>query len=201
MQQSIKVLLSTALCLALMTGCASTPRQPPSFASLGNFEQFQLNQAIFRVKFTGDARMSQGTAEEITLLKAAKTTIDAGYRYFHVLNDNKEPPVRRTVVYSDPWYGLNGYGYSGFGPYGFRHSRWPYYGSSYGWGWPSDPFYGTTVYNVDPVEVSYTIKCSNTMSAQNDEFDAQLIMRSLGPKYYLNTDGSARVVEPPIKTP
>lgn len=186
-KNSLTVLIVLSLTALLFTGCATTPRQPPSFNSLGNFEQFQLNQAIFRVKFTGKPNMSQGTAEEIALLKAAKTALDAGYHYFHVLNESKDPAVRRTVVYPDPW--LNTYPY---------RSRWPYYGGRYGWGWPNDPFY-TTTYTVEPVEVSYTIKCSNTPSAQNDEFDARLILRSLGPKYYLNTDGSAQVIAPATK--
>ncbi len=181
------LLWGTGLLVAgLISGCATTPKQPPTFANLGQFEQYQLNTAIFRIRFIGDPNMSQGTAEEIALLKAAKTTLDAGYRYFYVLNETKAPPTRRTVIYPDafsgsPWYG----------PY---RSRWPYYNQ----GW-NDPFYHATVYNLDPVDVSYTIKCSNTPSAQNEEFDAKLIVSSLGAKYYLHTDTSASPQTTPQK--
>ncbi|XID74866.1 hypothetical protein ACF3NA_10220 [Alkanindiges sp. WGS2144] len=175
--------LLLALLIAALAGCASISRQPPSFASLGQFEQYQLNTAIFRIRFVGDPNMSPGVAEEIALLKAAKTALDHDYRYFYVLSETKTPKLRRTVVYpgsfaGSPWYG----------PY---HSRWPHYG----WGW-NDPFYDSVVYNVDPVEISYTIKCSTTPSAQHEEFDARLIMASLGSKYYLNPDGSPRVMTP-----
>lgn len=186
------LLLTSLLSGLLFTGCVTLPRQPPSFASLGKFEQYQLNTAIFRVRFVGDPDMSRGTAEEIALLKAAKTTVDAGYRYFYVLDQSKEPQSRRTVVYPDV------YGRPWFGPYGPYRSRWPYYG----YGWPDDPFYGGVAYNIDPVEVSYTIKCSTTTSATGEEFDAKLILSSLGPKYYLNPDGSPYIIQPMApKTP
>lgn len=179
----------------ILSACAIAPSKPKSFASLGKFEQYQLNKATFRISFKGDPDMAQSTAEEIALLKAAKATIDAGYQYFHVLDEAKPQRPRRTVVYPDYPYGAYGpYGYGGFG-------RWSRYGYG-GYGWPADPFYGATVYNLDPVEVSYTIVCSTTPSDQRDEFDARIILQSLGPKYHLNPDGSARPIEQPQpKTP
>ena len=187
----------SGLAALLLSGCVMAPSQPRSFASLGQFEQYQLNTAIYRVRFTGDPDMSAATAEEIALLKAAKTTMDAGYRYFMVLDQGKSAPSRRAVVYSDPFPGWGGPLW-----HGPHRARWPYYGSSwYGPGW-NDPFYEGVVYNLDPVEVSYTIKCSNTASQKGEEFDARLIMTSLGPKYYLNADGTPRViVQSPAQKP
>lgn len=174
----------------ILTSCAIAPPAPKSFANLGKFEQYQLNTAIFRVRFSGDADMSPATAEEIALLKAAKTTLDAGYRYFQVIDQSKPAAVGRRVVYTDPfaraWGWPSAYGYGGY------RSRWGYYNS--GWGWPNDPFYQGVGYAIDPVEVSYTIKCSNAPSQKGEEFDARLIMASLGHKYYLNADGTPRVM-------
>lgn len=184
-------LIKLGLALAavvMLSGCVVAPSKPQSFASLGQFEQYQLNTAIYRIRFSGNPDMSPATAEEISLLKAAKTTLDAGYRYFTVLDQSKSAPSRRAVVYPDHLAGPNWYG-----PYGPR-SRWPY--PRHGWGW-NDPFYEGVVYNLDPVEVSYTIKCSNTASQKGEEFDARLIMTTLGPKYYLNTDGSPRIIVQP----
>lgn len=188
----------TGLGFALvLSGCAIAPPAPQSFANLGKFEQYQLNTAIFRVRFSGDAEMSPATAEEIALLKAAKTTIDAGYRYFQVIDHSKPDVVRRSVVYtdplvySDPW-GRRPWGWPSAYGYGGYRSRLGYYNQ--GWGWPNDPFYRSVGYAIDPVEVSYTIKCSNAASQKGEEFDARLIMASLGPKYYLNADGSPRMI-------
>lgn len=191
---SIKLAVTGLAAALLLGGCAMVPPKLQSFASLGQFEQYQLNTAIYRVRFTGDPDMSAATAEEIALLKAAKTTLDAGYRYFVVLDQSKSAPSRRTVVYPDHLAAPNWYGPSWYGPYGL-HSRWPYH--RHGWGW-NDPFYEGVVYNLDPVEVSYTIKCSNTASQKGEEFDARLIMSSLGPKYYLNADGTPRVMVQPM---
>lgn len=184
MKKTSALLMSSAIIGALLSGCVTSPAKPKTFATLGQFEQYQLNTAIYRITFKGSPNMRQGTAEEIALLKAAKTTADAGYRYFQVLSESKPEP-RQGVMYPDPMFGPP------FGIYsrlGYRH--WPYYGMY------ADPFYQPVVYNIDPVEVSYTISCSKTPSTAHDEFDATLILASLGPKYYLNTDGSPRMITP-----
>lgn len=191
---SIKLAFTGLAAALLLSACATTPPAPKSFVSLGQFEQYQLNTAIYRVRFTGKPDMSAATAEEIALLKAAKTTLDAGYRYFIVLDQSKSAPSRRAVVYPDGLYdGWNS-------PAWYGGYRWPYYNRGwYGW---NDPFYQGVIYNLDPVEVSYTIKCSNTASQKGEEFDARLIMSSLGAKYYLNADGTPRViVNPSNKNP
>lgn len=193
---SFKLAITSLTAGLMLSGCVMAPSAPKSFASLGQFEQYQLNSAIYRVRFTGDPDMNAATAEEIALLKAAKTTLDAGYRYFMVLDQSKSTPSRRTIVYPDALYG--GWNspawYGGYRGHGLNR---PYYNRGwYGW---NDPLYEGVVYNLDPVDVSYTIKCANTPSQKGEEFDARLIMSSLGAKYYLNADGTPRVI--PRATP
>lgn len=183
MNAAVARLLSITVLSLLVSACAFAPPKPRSFSQLGKFEQYQLNQATFRVSFKGDPDMSDARAEEIILLKAAKATVESGYRFFHVVEQSRPQQPRRTVVYPDYPPGF----YSGWG-----YRRW-----GYGYPW-ADPFYGATIYNLDPVEISYTIACSNAPSEQRDEFDAKLILQSLGPKYYLNPDGSARPIEPDV---
>lgn len=192
---SIKLAMTSLTAGFILSGCVMAPPAPKSFASLGQFEQYQLNSAIYRVRFTGDPDMSAATAEEIALLKAAKTTLDAGYRYFMVLDQSKSAPSRRTIVYPDPLYA----GWNSPAWYGGYRNR-PYYNRGwYGW---NDPLYEGVVYNLDPVDVSYTIKCANTASQKGEEFDARLIMSSLGAKYYLNADGTPRVIiNPTVQKP
>lgn len=181
------LLIGSVLSSAILGGCAMTPPKPKTFATLGQYEQYQLNTAIFRITFKGDPDMPQGMAEEIALLKAAKTTVDNGFRYFQVL-DSSKPSQRQRVYYPAPMFDGPPFGY--YGRYGYR-GGWPYYGMY------NDPFFNEpVVYNVDPVEVSYTISCSKTPSTAHDEFDAKLILASLGPKYYLNADGTPRIIEP-----
>ncbi|ENV55269.1 CC0125/CC1285 family lipoprotein [Acinetobacter baylyi] len=182
----MKSLSATILIAATLafTGCASLPQKPRTFDQLGQFASYPLNAQSFRISFKAAPNMSYGVAEEITLLKAAQTTVQNGFRYFKVLNDPSnlsQKPPRQAVVYSSPNF---------YYPYGY-HRRNPAF-------WP-DPFYDTPqVVNIDPVEVSYTISCfKNQQTAPSDAFDATLILRSLGHKYGLGPNGEVLIPQPP----
>lgn len=178
------VLKCTPLLVALaFTGCATIPQQPKTFDQLGQFTAYPLNSKTYRIGFQAGQNLSYGTAEEITLLKAAQTTLKNGYRYFTVVDDpsnarNKAP--RQTVIYPSPSYY----------PYGY-YRRHPGF-------WP-DPFYDMPqVVNIDPIQVSYTIECFKTQDQSPDAFDAQMILQSLGSKYGLSPSGD--VLQPAVPT-
>lgn len=175
-----KPLMSLSLLAVLaLSGCASTPSKPLNFDQLGNFSSTPLNTQTYRIGFQGSSNMNFGTAEEITLLKAAQTSVLNGFQFFKVMDDpsnrNQQPP-RQAVVYSTPMYG-----------YGYGYRRHPAF---------YDPFYDMPqVINIEPVQVSYTIQCfKDKKSAPNDAFDARLILQSLGQKYGLSPAG--QVLEP-----
>ena len=156
----------------LFTGCATTPSKPLSFEQLGQYSTTPLNVQTYRISFLAGHNMSFGTAEEITLVKAAQTT---------------QKPPRQAVVYPAPSY----YPYS-YSPYGYYHRRAPF--------WP-DPFYDMPqVVTLDPTQVSYTIQCfKDQKSAPEDAFDASLILQSLGAKYGLSPTGQP--LTPPSSAP
>ena len=175
------LLMCTPLLVALtFTGCASVPSQPRTFDQLGQFTAYPLNNKTYRVGFQADNNLSYGTAEEITLLKAAQTTVKNGFRYFTVVDDPsnaRHKTQRQAVIYPTPSYY----------PYGY-YRRHPAF-------WP-DPFYDMPqVVNLDPIQVSYTIECFQTQQQSPDAFDAQLILQSLGQKYGLSPTGD--VLQPP----
>lgn len=177
-----KILIACALATGLsLVGCTSTPSKPLTFDQLGRFSNTPLNTSTYRISFQARPNMNYGTAEEITLVKAAQTTVQNGYRFFKVLNDpsNQNPPPRQAVVYSNPMP---------YYPYGY-YSRHPAF-------WP-DPFYDVPrVVDIDPVQVSYSIQCfKDQKSAPSDAFDATLILKSLGGKYGLSPTGE--VLPPP----
>ena len=176
--------LSMGLAIAL-SGCAMTPSKPLTFDQLGQFSNTPLNAQSYRISFQARPNMSFGTAEEITLVKAAQTTLQNGFRYFKVLNDpsNVNQPPRKAVVYPTPMYY----------PYGY-YRRYPGF-------WP-DPFYDMPqVVTIDPVQVSYTIECyKDQKQAPNDAFDASLILQSLGQKYGLSPTGQVLAPQMPTTT-
>jgi hypothetical protein len=174
MNNLIKMLL---LCGTIsLVGCATVPKQPKSFAQLGQFQAIPLNNATYRVSFKADDDdLSYGTAEELTLLKAAQVTVQQQFDFFKVINDPSnqlnQKKARRVTVYNNrPYY--------------------PYY-RYYGPFW-HDPFYDMpySVY-ADPVEIAYSIQVFKKDQAPHDAFDAHRILQSLGGKYGLAADGSA----------
>lgn len=174
-----------------LTACASLPSKPLTFNQLGQFESYPLNAQSFRVSFSSSRNISFGTAEEITLLKAAQTSLRNGYPFFKVINDpsnRTQQPARQAVVYPAPIYNPYPYGYyNGRGRMGM-----PYY----------DPFYYNPpqVVTIDPVEISYTIECfKDKKTAPTDAFDARMIMQTLGQKYGLTADGE--VIQPEVSQP
>ncbi|MGA6878109.1 MULTISPECIES: CC0125/CC1285 family lipoprotein [Acinetobacter] len=178
-------LLGLALASSLLfTGCATTSSKPLTFEQLGQYSVTPLNSQTYRISFQARPNMSFGTAEEITLVKAAQTTLQQGHTFFKVLDDpsnRSQQPPRQAVVYPAP----------SFYPYGY-YRRHPAF-------WP-DPFYDyPQVINVDPIQVSYTIQCyKDQKSAPSDAFDARLILQSLGGKYGLSPGG--QVLQPPVAT-
>lgn len=166
----------------LVSGCVTTPSKPRTFDQLGHFSTTPLNQKTYRVSFQGSSNMSFGTAEEITLLKAAQTTLQNGFQFFKVQNDpsnRTQQPPRQAVVYSSPVY-----------PYGYGYRRHPMF---------FDPFYDVPqVVTIDPVQVSYTISLyKDQKAAPDDAFDARLILQSLGLKYGLSPTGEILPVQQP----
>lgn len=165
------VLPAALLSAALLSGCATTPSKPLSFNQLGQFTHTPLNAQSYRISFQARPNLSFATAEEITLLKAAQTTVQQGYQFFRVMDDpsnRSQQTPRQTVVYTPPVYY----------PYGARRGYW------------LDPFYDTPrVVSVDPVQISYSIECFKASEAPREAFDARLILQSLGQKYGLTTNG------------
>lgn len=181
-----------ALCIAFamamtLSACSTLPSKPRTFDQLGQFTSYPLNTHSFRIGFKTSSDMSYGTAEEITLVKAAQTTVKQGFRYFKVLNDpsnQTQRPPRQAVVYPAPA--------PMFYPYGpYRHG-----------GFWNDPFYNMPqVVTLDPTEVSYTIECfKDQQKIPADAFDATLILKSLGAKYGLTPFGDILLPQAPTTT-
>lgn len=170
-----KMWLILALSASLsFVGCATTPQQPLSFDQLGQFNQYPLNQNSYRISFQAHPKLSFATAEEITLLEAARTTLAQGFVYFKVMDDpsnRSQKAPRQTVVYDEV------YPYPAF-PYR-RMGMW------------HDPiFYNPPrVVNIDPIQVSYSIICYKENQQPQDSFDARLILQSLGQKYGVSPTG------------
>src|SRR5690606_33973180 len=92
--------------------CATTPSKPLTFDQLGRDSTTPLNTNTYLIGFQARPNMSFGTAQEITLVKAAQTTVQNGFQFFRVLNDpsnRTQQPPRQAIVYPAPSYYPYGY--------------------------------------------------------------------------------------------
>lgn len=164
------------LCVTLLiSACATTPKQPKSFDQIGQFSTYPLNAQSYRISFKAPDYMSYATAEEMTLVKSAQTTVQQGFQFFKVtsgINQSNTAP-RQAVVYPTPIYS----------PY-YRH---PFF---------YDPFfYSPQVVQIDPIQVVYHIEMYHENKQPRDAFDARLILQSLGQKYAVSVTGE--ILTPP----
>lgn len=85
--------LGAALVLMTLGACTSpTPYQPVA-DGFGYAEQ-QLEDNRYRVTFAGNADTSRDTVETYLLYRAAELTVDGGFDYFKVANQNIERSTR-----------------------------------------------------------------------------------------------------------
>lgn len=164
------IFLILSLCISTwLVGCQSVNSQPRSFSQLGEFSSYALNNNIYRVSFQTQRNLSHASAEEITLLHAAQTSLQHGFNYFKVLDDpsnRSQQMPQRAIVTERPLYL----------PYGMYGSR----------GMWSSPIYAQTqIIDLEPIHLSYSIECFQQQGANDSAFDARLILQSLGAKYGL----------------
>lgn len=172
----------------ILSGCASSPSKPLTFNKLGQFNSIPLNQNSYRISFQTNANISYGSAQEITLVKAAQTTLKNGFQFFKVIDDPSlsiQQPPQQSVVYTPmPAYYPPTY-YRGR-PHHFGPNPYPYYAVP-------------QVVTLEPTQVVYSIECfKDQQSAPSDAFDAELILKSLGAKYGLSENGE--VLAPNVAT-
>lgn len=78
---------SIAVCLILillLSGC-STPYQEKDF--FGGFEEIQLDDNLWRIRFKGNAFTSQDEVRDLTLLRASEIALRNGYSYIAIVSD------------------------------------------------------------------------------------------------------------------
>ena len=74
------------LFILFLNSCA-TPYQ--TGGAMGGFYETQLDENVFRVEFKGNAYTSMNKAVYFTLLRSAELTIENGYNYFVIVDENR----------------------------------------------------------------------------------------------------------------
>lgn len=68
----------------LISGCA-TPYQSRDIT--GGFEEYFINEGVYKVSFRGNAYTAIEKAINFTLLRSAELTLEKGYNYFLILDE------------------------------------------------------------------------------------------------------------------
>lgn len=84
--------VAVVLAAVTVTGCA-TSYQPRGLS--GGFSETQLAENVFEVRFSGNGYTSSERASDFALLRSAELTLERGFKYF-VVDDNEN--ARRISI-------------------------------------------------------------------------------------------------------
>jgi hypothetical protein len=177
-------LLLGAAALGLLAACATaTPYGPASQGGGYGFSDQRIEQNRFRITFRGNSSTPREVVENSLLFRAAELTVEQGYDYFIVVENETETSKSYSGSSYPPFYGRYGYGHPFYGSgYSF-----PYYAYGFGWGgYPGDNYVREiTRYSA----VAFVTMYSGEKPADNpNAFDARDVVANLAP--YVLGDGS-----------
>jgi hypothetical protein len=132
-----RALWLAALAAFSVTACAtnSTPYGPATSKSPYGFTDQKIEDNRYRIVFRGNSSTERETVETYLLYRAAELTLQNGFDYFVVTEQDTEANRRYSTTGNPAFFGRYGYG---FGPY----SAFPYYAYGWGWGAPYGPGFG-----------------------------------------------------------
>ena len=81
-----------------MNGCATTYKE---LGRSGGYHEIQLDENIFKVTFSGNGYTSMEMAKDFALLRSAELTIEKGYKYFSLI-DNEDTSL--SYLHKSPTY-------------------------------------------------------------------------------------------------
>jgi len=186
------LVLIVALAIGLSACATATPYQPlaKTNAQSGGYSETKVEDARWRVSFSGNSLTNRETVETYLLYRTAELTLAQGYDVFTMADrgvaSTKEKVVTRTLI-QDPYWDM-GYwrpAWRVFGSYRGWHGG-PYWGPYWGTGLGYDPLWPDTLdmRTIEKYEATAEIILSKGPKTANDPkaFDAHQVIENLGPK-------------------
>lgn len=164
------LILVTAAAAALGACATSTPYQPADKGGYG-FSDQRIEETKYRITFRGNSSTSRETVENGLLYRAAELTVQNGYDYFIVAEQDTEASTRYSTSANPAYFGSYGFGY----PRGYY--RFPYYAYGFGWG----PSYDYETREYTRYSAVAFISMGRGRKPDNDPqaFDAREVMANL----------------------
>lgn len=160
----------------ILAACATaTPYGPASSGGGYGFSDQRIEENRYRITFRGNSLTSRETVENSLLFRAAELTVERGYDYFIVVENETEASKRYTRS-SPAFYGRYGYGHPFHRPY----YAFPYYAYGFGWGYPYDDYSTREITRYSAV--AFVAMYRGEKPDDNPQaFDARDVMDNLGP--------------------
>jgi len=160
----MKLLSAGIALLVLLSGCASA-YQPQSFT--GGYSETQLGENIFQVSFRGNGYTRPERAADFSLLRSAELTLEKGFRYFVIVESEKDSKVSAHTTPSTSYTTGSAYGSGGYA-----------YGSA------TTTTYGGQTYFISKPRATNMILCFKDKPAINALiFEAEFVAKSIKEKY------------------
>ena len=160
----------------ILAACATpTPYAPAQGASGYGFSEQKIEEGRFRITFRGNSLTARETVENALLYRAAELTLEHGYDYFVVVENDTEAKTSYSTSSSPAFYGRYGYGY----PFYRSYYAFPYYAYGFGWGYPEDSY--TREMTRYSAVAFVTMHKGDKPSEDEHAFDAHEVAKNLGP--------------------
>lgn len=155
------------LVAVLLSGCA-TAYQREGFG--GGYSEMQLGENIFQVSFRGNGYTSWERASDFSLLRSAELALENGFRYFVIVESEKDSKVGAYTTPSTSYTTGSAYGYG-----------------NYAYGSATTSTYGGHTYFISKPRATNTILCFKEKPEVNGlVFDAEFVADAIRRKYGIN---------------
>ena len=175
MSNAIRSAVLGLIAAGSLGACAtSTPYGPATASNPYGFTEQRIEDNRYRIVFRGNSSTTREAVETFLLYRAAELTVQSGFDYFIVTEQDTEANKRYSTSPNAAFYGRYPYGY---GPY--WRSAFPYY--AYGWGWGA-PYgdYDTREYTRYTAIAFITMNKGTKPNDDPQAFDARSVMDNLG---------------------
>lgn len=171
----IRHIALAAIAAAGLAACAtSTPYQPAADGRGYGFSEQKIEENRYRITFRGNSSTTREMVENALLYRAAELTVQNGYNYFIVVENDTEEKKSYSTSTDPAFFGRYAYGYPGPGYYSF-----PYYAYGFGWGYPYDSY--TREYTRYSAMAFVTMHKGQKPADNPQAFDARDVIEHLGP--------------------
>jgi hypothetical protein len=165
-----------ALAALSLAACAtSTPYGPATSKNPYGFTDQKIEDGRYRIVFRGNSSTNRETVETYLLYRAAELTIENGFDYFVVTEQDTETSRRYSTTANPAFFGRYYYGY---GPY---CCAFPYYAYGWGWGAPFGPDLDYSTREITRYSAVAFIKMFKGQKPADDPqaFDARSVVENL----------------------